>query len=240
MQALERTFSFDSQAVRVCMIDGEPWWVASDVASILGYRDGYSAARMLPEDEKGTHSVSTLGGPQFVTIVSESGLYRLIMRSERGEAEAFRRWVFGEVLPSIRKTGSYGAPSLDLRDPVQLAPIALQLARLVEDQQRQLAEAAPKVEHYDRFTDATGRYGLQQAARVIGAGPNTMIKELIGKGVLFRQGRKLVPRADLLDRGLFEVKEVLVDGKAYCQTYVTPKGLQWLARSYTQAVEVAP
>ncbi len=106
-------FSFRDHAVRVVLIDGEPWFVASDIAEVLGYRDARDAGRNLPDRQKGTQIVRTLGGPQKMTIVSEGGMYRLVLRSRKPEAEAFTDWVTDEVLQSIRKTGGYG-----VRQPV--------------------------------------------------------------------------------------------------------------------------
>lgn len=106
LNALE-AYEFDEHAVRVVLVQGDPWFVATDVATVLGYRNGPDMARNLHEDEKGTHIVRTLGGEQALTIISESGLYAAIFKSRREEAQRFRRWVTGEVLPAIRKTGRY-------------------------------------------------------------------------------------------------------------------------------------
>lgn len=105
------TFQFHTHTIRIVQRDGEPWFIASDVAAALGYRDASNAARCLADHQKGTHNLSTLGGAQSVTIVNESGLYRLVLRSRKPEALAFSDWVTGEVLPSIRKTGGYGDAS---------------------------------------------------------------------------------------------------------------------------------
>ncbi|MDC6407299.1 Bro-N domain-containing protein [Xylella fastidiosa subsp. multiplex] len=100
-------FDFHSHTVRVVMRDGNPWFIATDVAVALGYRDAANAARHVGAHQKGTHIVSTIKGNQELTIVSEGGLYRLVLRSRKPEAVAFSDWVTDEVLPSIRKTGSY-------------------------------------------------------------------------------------------------------------------------------------
>lgn len=100
---------WSNRTIRRLMIGGEPWWVAADIARVLGYSHTPHAIRLLAEDEKGVHEVDTPGGEQEMTIVNESGLYRLVMNSKKPEAEAFRRWVFHEVLPSIRRTGSYSS-----------------------------------------------------------------------------------------------------------------------------------
>lgn len=104
--------AFDSHALRVIDRGGEPWFVATDVASVLGYRNAPDMTRMLDEDEAGTHEMrirSENGVEQMreVTVISESGLYACILKSQRAEAKAFRKWVTSEVLPSIRRSGGY-------------------------------------------------------------------------------------------------------------------------------------
>ncbi|MEY2340928.1 Bro-N domain-containing protein [Acidithiobacillus sp. IBUN Pt1247-S3] len=103
-------FQFHSLEVRTLERDGQIWFVASDVAQALGYREAERLTRWLDDDEKGTHIVGTLGGDQTVTILSESGLYHALLKSRRPEAKPFRRWVTQEVLPAIRQQGGYVAP----------------------------------------------------------------------------------------------------------------------------------
>jgi len=105
------TFTFEGAEIRTVLIDDEPWWVAADVTSVLGYRMASDATRWLDDDEKGTHSVRTTGGARDLTILSESGLYSLILRSKSELAKPFRRWVTHEVLPTIRRTGRYEEPT---------------------------------------------------------------------------------------------------------------------------------
>jgi prophage antirepressor-like protein len=103
-------FSFNNSAVRVIIRDGEPWFVAADVAKALGYSSPKDAAEHLDDDEKGSAITRTPGGDQSVTVISESGLYALVLRSRKPEARKFAKWVTSEVLPSIRKTGGYQQP----------------------------------------------------------------------------------------------------------------------------------
>lgn len=86
---------------------GELWFVAADVAKALDYRTANDAVRYLDIDEKDTLNQRTLGGNQDLVVINESGLYSLILRSRKPEAKAFRKWITSEVIPSIRKTGSY-------------------------------------------------------------------------------------------------------------------------------------
>lgn len=106
-------FEFERKPVRIVFIDGNPWWVAKDVCEVLEISRVDSALRALDADEKGTQILSTPGGDQAMSVISESGLYTLIMRSNKPEAKRFKRWVTHELLPTIRKTGSYALPGVD-------------------------------------------------------------------------------------------------------------------------------
>lgn len=106
------TFVFDTQEIRTIIIDGEPWFVAKDVCDVLGYQNPSKAiSDHLDEDEYSNVSLGYSGpGNPNVNIISESGLYTLIIRSNKAQAKPFRRWVTSEVLPAIRKTGRYVHP----------------------------------------------------------------------------------------------------------------------------------
>ncbi|WP_145333297.1 Bro-N domain-containing protein [Paenibacillus xylanexedens] len=99
-------FFYGASQVRTVTIDDEPWFVAKDVCAVLEIDS--SQTRRLDEDEKGLHSIQTPGGVQNIQVVNEHGLYSLIFGSRKPEAKNFRRWINHDVIPSIRKTGSYG------------------------------------------------------------------------------------------------------------------------------------
>lgn len=104
-------FDFEGRAVRVITdAQGEPWFVAADVCAILQLPDTHKAIARLDDDEKDRNSIPTPGGVQEMSVVSESGLYSLVLGSRKPEAKRFKRWITHEVLPSIRKTGSYATP----------------------------------------------------------------------------------------------------------------------------------
>ena len=105
-------FNFNDHAVRVLQIEDAPWFVATDVAESLGYKSPKDAASYLDDDEKGSAIVRTPGGDQKLTVINESGLYALVLRSRKPEARKFAKWVTSEVLPAIRKTGKYERTSL--------------------------------------------------------------------------------------------------------------------------------
>lgn len=107
MNQLTRIYK-DNQ-IRIAEKDGEIWFVAKDVADVLGYSSTKDLARRLEEDEKGRHSMPTPGGAQEMIVINEPGLYNAILGSKREEAKDFKRWITHDVLPSIRRTGSYTA-----------------------------------------------------------------------------------------------------------------------------------
>jgi hypothetical protein len=100
-------YQFEEEPVRVVMIAGDPWFVANDLARVLDIRNPRDALSRLDDDEKGTHNVSTLGGDQEMNVISESGMYALVLGSRKAEAQRFRKWVTAEVLPELRRTGKY-------------------------------------------------------------------------------------------------------------------------------------
>lgn len=110
MNAMQ-AFNYEGNEVRTVMKDGEPWWVLADVCQVLGIQNNRNAARRLDDDEKNTvHLAGGIRGNPNMTIINESGLYKVILRSDKPEAKKFTRWVTHEVLPTLRKTGTYSMP----------------------------------------------------------------------------------------------------------------------------------
>lgn len=108
MQYTMQVFEYeDNDQFRVMDRNGEPWFILNDVASRLGITNSRSISSRLDDDEKDVIQIDTLGGKQNTTIINESGLYSAILRSDKPEAKRFKKWITSEVLPSIRKTGSY-------------------------------------------------------------------------------------------------------------------------------------
>ena len=93
--------------IRTIEIDGQPWWVLKDVCKILALKNVTETSRRLDDDERCSVRLNTLGGNQSMTVISESGLYAVILRSDKPNAHAFRKWLTSEVIPCIRKTGAY-------------------------------------------------------------------------------------------------------------------------------------
>jgi len=112
--------------------DGQPWFVAADVCRCVGIGNNRDAISVLDDDEKGVALTDTLGGPQEVAAVNESGLYALILRSRKAVTPGtvqhrFRKWVTADVLPALRQSGRYGAPTAPGHDRGNSAPISRKL-----------------------------------------------------------------------------------------------------------------
>ncbi|EUA18435.1 BRO family, N-terminal domain protein [Mycobacterium xenopi 3993] len=110
-------FAYADHQVRVVLVDGEPWFVLADLARVLEIVDVSRLASRLDDEVRQTHPISdSLGRTQQTTVVNEPGMYEVVIRSDKPEAVAFRRWITSEVLPAIRRTGSYStspAPALE-------------------------------------------------------------------------------------------------------------------------------
>lgn len=107
MNETMQTFNYDNNQVRTVLQDGEPWFVLKDVCNVLGIANDRNVAARLDNDERGVYQMDTLGGTQKMNIINEWGLYNIILRSDKPQTKPFRRWVTHEVLPAIRKSGSY-------------------------------------------------------------------------------------------------------------------------------------
>jgi prophage antirepressor-like protein len=216
---------FEGYEVRVETDGDHAWFCAGDVCAVLALDP--DALRRLRDDEKGPRLTRTPGGPQQTTWVTEPGLYKLVMRSRKPEAERFQDWVTHDVLPAIRKTGSYSAP--ETREQlVSRALIAASQALAEKDQQ--IAILAPKADALDCIADTTGLHGFQEAGKLLQEPPNLWIRWLRQNGHIHDRGRSTVPRQDHIDAGRMVFKSRIVDGKEYGQSYVTPAGLIYFAQ----------
>ena len=120
-------FSFESHSVRAFNIDGTPWFVGKDVAEVLGYKDAVNAIKLHCKGVAKYHPLSTAGGTQDVRILNEPDTFRLVVNSKLPEAERFERWLFEEVLPSIRQTGGYALPGASASMVAAIADLRAQL-----------------------------------------------------------------------------------------------------------------
>ena len=228
-----KVFEYESAAVRTVMINNEPWWVAKDVCDILGLGNSRQAVSRLESDEKGVITSDTLGGDQEMVTVNESGLYSLILTSRKPEAKKFKKWITSDVLPSIRKTGSYSVPQTE----DQL------IAAGYEAAMRKITLLLPKAQVYDRIADAKGHKSVQEVAAILGFGSTTFFSILRDKGILYKTNGTNLPKREHIEAGRFIVIEEPYtrngEEHAYSRTFVTPKGEIWLAKIMSDMEESA-
>ena len=216
-------FDFQGHEVRVLVDDGEPRWVASDVAKVLGYAAAKDMTRMLDADEKGRQIVPTLGGEQEMTVITEAGLYACILKSRVPAAREFKRWVTHEVLPSIRKRGGYltaEAAEQALTDPDFIIRLATELKEeraKVAELETQTQADAPKVLFANAVGASKSTIIVGELAKIlkgngIDIGATRLFAWLRANGFLInRKGSDWnSPTQKAMDMGLFKVKETAV------------------------------
>jgi prophage antirepressor-like protein len=254
-EAEAQPFDFNGQSVRVVELDGEPWFVASDVAKILGYESSYYLTRGLDGDEKGAHIVGTPGGNQEMTIISESGLYSAILRSRVDGAKAFKRWITREVIPAIRKTGSYGAPK-ELTFEEMVERTLLESRARIQALESTVQELEPKANAWERFCSSTGDMSASEAAKTLARGGHDVggLHKLYalcdkkrsegGLGWFFRNGHEQrEPYQSVIDRGLIRVKTSSIENSRTGEMFVsitprfTAKALDAIAKHVTATQE---
>lgn len=165
-------FTYGDQPVRTVLVDGEPWFVAGDVAGVLGYSATAAMTRSMDDDEKGVQILHTPGGDQQVTVISEPGLYDAILRSRVPGAQQFKRWIKHEVLPTIRQSGSYAVQprhSLPQTYAEALRELA-DTAERAEAAEREVAVLAPPAAAWDELASGTGDYTVSDAAKILARG----------------------------------------------------------------------
>ena len=233
-------FNYQSNEVRTVEMGGEPWFVLKDVCNILGISKYRDTAARLDADERGSVEVDTLGGTQQVIAVNESGLYHVILRSDKPEAAPFRKWVTSEVLPSIRKNGGYIAGQEQLTPEELMAKALLVANKTLADREARICELTaqnsqltvekqimqPKAEYFDELVDRNLLTNFRETAKELGIKPKAFVAWLLEKKFIYRdQKGKLLPREDK-NNGLFEVKEAKNDKTQWSgvQTLITPKG----------------
>ena len=171
--------------VRTLVLDGEPWFVAADVARLLGYRMASDMTRRIDPEDRGTRSVRTPSGDQEMSVVSEAGLYAAILGSQVPGAREFKRWVTHEVLPALRRTGRYEVAQVSRRE---LAQMVIEEADRADRAEARVAVLAPKAAAHDLFESADGTYSFEQVAKMLhaetGLGRNNLIKRLRQLSVL--------------------------------------------------------
>lgn len=170
----ELTQVFEGKQVRIIEQDGDPWFVAKDACDILGLEQVSRALDRLDQDQRGLVKVThpqAQGKLIEMASVTESGLYELIIRSDKPEAKRFRKWITSEVLPAIRKRGGYLSPAVDFTNPDN---IQVMLNAWRADRDRLLA-AKPAIESHDAMMRSDKTMSITQCAKHFGVHPKTAV-----------------------------------------------------------------
>lgn len=225
-----QVFNFKQNEVRTILKDNDPWFVAKDVCDILELANVSRSLARLDEDEKGLHTVNTLGGRQQLSIVNEPGIYSLILTSRKPEAKEFKRWITHEVIPSIRKHGAYMTPETlekTISDPDFLIGLLTNLKEekakraQAEQERNQVIEQQRADLPYTSFgkvvSNSTGAISIGAFAKMlydkhgINIGRNKLFAWLRSHGYLISGGREHNnPKQIYLEQGLFVVKPTVV------------------------------
>ena len=226
--------------IRTITKDGEPWFVIADVCRALEIRNSRMVAGRLDRDELMSVKLTSGGQRREMTVINESGLYAVIIRSDKPQAQSFRKWLTSEVIPTIRRTGGYVSneemfienylPFLDepYRDLFRLQMTAIEKLneRIRHDQP--LVEFANQVTGTNDLIDMNAMAKLARAEN-IPVGRNKLYGWLKRKGVLMANN---LPYQTFIDRGYFSVKESVFETatmtKTYQQTFVTGKGQRFV------------
>lgn len=165
-------FPVTGQGVRAATLNNEPAFVANDVCAVLQHSNPRQAVAGLPDRMKGVTEVDTPGGRQRMTVLTEAGVYRLVMRSNLPAAEDFQDWLAEKVIPAIRRTGSY----MVAQTAEERMAIGLQAAQeLLEQKDKQIAELAPAADHWHTLAAADGDYSVADAAKILSRDPQIKI-----------------------------------------------------------------
>lgn len=250
-------FDFKGAALRTLTDEaGEPWFVAKDVCDVLELSNVGQALARLDDDEKSSITLNdgTPGNPNRA-IVSESGLYALVLASRKSEAHEFKRWVTHEVLPQIRKTGGY-IPTSDADDDMTILAKAVMIGqRTMEEQKRKIAaqqtridELQPKASMWDNFVDIPDVLSVGNSAKLLSnlgrpIGRKTLFSWLEHNGWVFRENGHWSARQNRIDAGHLVMVPPKTHGThrdgttfSFAPTVkITRKGLGLIARRMSEA-----
>lgn len=199
--------------VRTTIRDGEPWFVAADVCRALELSNPTVSVGRLDDDER---AKLNLGRQGEGTIVSEPGLYALVLGSRKPEAKAFKRWITHEVIPSIRKSGGYIAGQDTMSDADLMAKALLVAQRQIEQRDAQITEMQPKALFADAVSASKSSILIGELAKMlrqngVDIGQNRLFEYLRENGYLCKSGAMYnCPTQRAMDMGLFEIKETAI------------------------------
>lgn len=238
-------FNYNEKQIRTVAIDGEPWFVLKDVCEILSIENHKDVAKRLDADEVGRFSLPHPQSPEKqieMVCVNESGLYHIIIRSDKPVAKPFRKWITADVLPTMRKTGGYVANDdafIDTYLPYADEQTKLLFRSTLETVKRlneKVKADTPKVTYFDALIDRGNDLSFRETAKELRIGEREMIRNLIAAGYLYRDKKQqLRPYADT-NKGYFTLKEYVSGEKTGAQTLVTVEGRKKIANMFGKEI----
>lgn len=229
--------------IRTVQLNNETYFVGRDVANALGYSKARNAIaiHVSDDDKKDAPIQGTLGGTQQMTVINESGLYSLVLGSKLESAKRFKHWVTSEVLPTLRKTGSYGMP----QGKELLALAVIEAQKTIEEKDKEIERMRPKEVFADAVASSKDSILIGELAKLIcqngySIGQNRLFTWMRDNGYLMVQGAsRNIPKQRFVEQGLFEIKESSIanpDGSVRLikTTKVTAKGQQYFIQKFLQ------
>lgn len=226
-------------SIRVLRQDGQPWFVGKDIAETLGYTNSRKAlSDHVDEDDKGVTKCDTLRGKREMTIINESGLYSLILRSKLESSKKFKRWITSEVLPSIRQTGGYIPHNEDDSDEEILAKALLVANRTIEKKNSKIKaleketlklvetieNQKPKLEYLDEILSCENAMLVTNIAFDYGLSARALNKILCEERIQRKVRSQYILYAEYLGKGYTRTETEIYGGKSRTQTLWTQKG----------------
>lgn len=246
MQQLQ-LFNFGSNEIKVFLVNDEPYFLANEIAKVLGYKNPSDATNKHCKKSIKTWGSDSLGRRQEFKVIPESDLYRLIIKSTLAEAEKFEDWIMEEVLPSIRKHGSYltDQKALDITtNPNSLADLLLQAGEQLKQKDLVITEMKPKAIFADAVSASTTSILMGELAKLLSQngvkmGQNQLFQWMRENNYLIkRKGSSYnMPTQYAMERKLFEIKETAITRSngiisISLTTMVTGKGQQFFINKF--------
>ena len=226
--------------IRTVDLNGEPWFVGKDIAAALGYSNPQKAIRdHVDALDKGVNEMDTPGGKQQMPIINESGVYSLIFGSKLEGAVRFKRWVTGEVLPSIRKHGAYMTPQ-KIEEVLLNPDTIISLAQQLKEEKAKNAKLAPAAEYARNFLLASGGRLVSSIAKDYGMSAQRFNQILNALDIQYRKGGQWMLYQKYTGKGYTETRVNLIphnDGKTHQhpETLWTARGCAFLSKQLAKA-----
>lgn len=228
--------------IRTIQLNNETYFVGRDVANALGYSDSFGALKKhVMSDDKLVCQIDSAGQKRDATVINESGVYALVFGSKLESAKRFKHWVTSEVLPTLRKTGSYGMP----QGKELLALAVIEAQKTIEEKDKEIERMRPKEVFADAVASSKDSILIGELAKLIcqngySVGQNRLFTWMRDNGYLMVQGAsRNIPKQRYVEQGLFEIKESSIanpDGSVRLikTTKVTAKGQQYFIQKFLQ------